>query len=148
LLTRRLAEQSSRNDYYKCGLLRSPRHEDPGQANLSSDTPDTNLDNNVLSYEFLIAPLPRIISVRALSNPFRIEITGQNLFVPKFVGIGIGCDCHDWPAELVHKEGENVIFSGGSELKRQFPKGVPVQICYVDEVRGMGITTTFTRGSQ
>jgi Domain of unknown function DUF11 len=120
------------------------------QASLFSDTPDTNLDNNVLSYEFPIAPLPRIISVRALSNPFRIEITGQNLFVPKFTGsgIGIGCDCHNWPVELVHSEGGNVILSGGRELKRQFPSGVPIQICYSDEVGGTIIKTTFTRESQ
>lgn len=126
----------------------SPGTRIPVQGSVSSDTADMNVKDNVISSNFVVPGFPRIDSVRALKNPFRIELTGQNLTVPQFggSGIGIGCDCTPLPFDLAHEVAPGmVVLDGGSELKSQFPKGTPTHICYFDLFRGTTIKTTFTR---
>jgi hypothetical protein len=126
----------------------SPGTRIPVQGRVSSDTADISLDDNVISSNFVVPGFPRIDSVRALKNPFRIELTGQNLAVPQFAGsgIGIGCDCTPLPFDLAHEVAPGVVvIEGGSDLKNQFPKGTPTHICYFDFLRGTTIKTTFTR---
>lgn len=126
----------------------SPGTRIPVQAHVSSDTADMNPDDNVISSNSVVPEFPRIDSVRVLKNPFRIELTGQNLVVPQFggSGIGIGCDCASWPSNLVQQMTPGVVvLEGGSDLKSQFPKDTPTHICYFDPFRGTTIKTTFTR---
>jgi Domain of unknown function DUF11 len=126
----------------------SPGTRIPVQAHVSSDTADVNLDDNVISSNFVVPGFPRVDSVRVLKNPFRIELTGQNLVVPQFggSGIGIGCDCTPWPFDLARTVTTGVVvIEGGSVLKSQFPKDTPTHICYFDPFRGTTIKTTFTR---
>jgi hypothetical protein len=78
------------------------------EARVSSDTPDSNLADNIFSSNFAVPGFPRIDSVRVLKAPFRIEVTGQNLLVPQFSGsgIGVGCDCtpcHSTPLYPFHR---------------------------------------------
>ena len=117
------------------------------EAQVSSDTPDANPNNNVYHRDHIIAGVPSIISLSVLKDPFQIEVTGQNLIVPQFggSGIGIGCDCRPWPSELVNKLPSGTVILKGSDLKKQFPKGVPTQICYIDPFRGTLIKTILTR---
>jgi len=115
------------------------------EARATSDAPDPDPNNNTRKYDATIPSFPSIVSVRALANPFRLEVVGGTPFIATFggFGIGIGCDCRDW--YLAHSMGNAVILEGGRELKRQFPKGVPVQICYRDPFRNIVIKTEFTR---
>lgn len=115
------------------------------EARATSDATDPDLTNNGTKFESIIPPFPSFVSVRALANPFRLEIVGRTSFMADFggFGFGIGCDCSDWP--LVRPMGNTVILEGGRELKRKFPAGVPVQICYREPFRNIFIKTTFTR---
>jgi uncharacterized repeat protein (TIGR01451 family) len=115
------------------------------EARAASDATDPDPTNNRIKYETIIPPFPSFVSVRALANPFRLEIVGRIPFMADFggFGFGIGCDCKDWP--LVSSMGNTVILEGGRALKRQFPIGVPVQICYREPFRNILIKTTFTR---
>jgi hypothetical protein len=126
----------------------SPGTRIPMQGGVSSDTADINADDNVISGSFVVPEFPRIDSIRALKDPFRIELTGQNLVVPQFggSGIGIGCDCAPWPFSMARTVAPGlVVIEGGSDLKSQFPKGIPTHICYFDPFRGTTTKTTFTR---
>lgn len=115
------------------------------RASVSSETPDPNPDNNTYSQDTPVFGFPRINSVRVLRNPFRIEVTGENLLAAPF-GIGVGCDCTNWPRELVRVESANAfVLEGGGELKKQFPPGIPSKICYTDPYRQSVIKFVVTR---
>jgi hypothetical protein len=128
-------------------FLASPGSKIIAEAQVVSDTPDSNPSNNTYRRENVVAGIPGFVSVGALKEPFRIEITGQNLIVPQVFssGIGIGCDCVGLPISAVTKLPTGEVILSGNELKRQFPRGVPTQICYFDIFRGAVIKTTFTR---
>lgn len=114
------------------------------RANVSSDTADINHADNDSLITLVVPGFPRIDSVRGLKNPFRIELTGQDL--PQQFGggsIGIGCDCARWPASNMGFD--VVVIEGGTELKNKFPRNTPTKICYFDPLRGITLKTTFTR---
>lgn len=115
------------------------------EAHVTSDATDPDPTNNTMKYETIIPPLPKIVSVRSLADPFRLEIVGENLFTPQFggSGFGIGCDCKDWAA--TRTTGDTTILEGGKDLKRLFPKGITVQLCYRDQFRNTFIRAEFTR---
>jgi uncharacterized protein DUF11 len=131
----------------RLSILASPGTRLAIEAHVSSDTPDMNLADNVFSTNFAVPGFPRIDSVRALKNPFRIEVTGKNLLVPQFggSGVGVGCDCTPLPFNSVMSVSSDTFVIQGSDLKNQFPKGEPTPICYFDPLRGLTIKTTFTR---
>jgi hypothetical protein len=116
------------------------------EARVESDTPDPNPMDNVLTNEVTAPPLASLDSARILTDPFRIEIIGQNLSIPQFggSGIGIGCDCRGW--SMVRRQSSTVfIIEGGKELKKLFPKGIPTRICYSDAFRGTSLIVEVTR---
>ncbi len=117
------------------------------EAQVVSDTPDSHPDDNIYHRENVIAGIPSFSSVAVLKEPFRIAISGQNLVVPQVFGsgIGIGCDCRSWPILSTTRLPTGEVILNGNDLKQQFPRGVPTQICYFDIFRGTVIKTTLTR---
>lgn len=116
-------------------------------ARVSSDSPETNPANNVFPIDFNVPGFPRFDSVTVLKNPFRIQVTGQNLMIPQFAGtgLGVGCDCSRLAFEQVAPFPPDSFVIQGSNVKSLFPRGVPTNICYFDLLRGGTIKTTFTR---
>jgi hypothetical protein len=106
-------------------------------ATVSSETPDPHPSDNIYSRESSVAGIPGITSARFLKKPFRLEITGENLLVPQFggSGIGTGCDCVAWPAQLTRSVSLTTFVMEGGDLKDRFPPGVSTQICYRDPFR-------------
>ena len=116
------------------------------EARVESETPDPNPMDNILTSESIAPPLASLDSARILTDPFRIEIVGQGLFIPQFgnSGIGIGCDCKPW--SVVRMQSSTVfIIEGGKELKKLFPKGIPTRVCYSDGFRGRNLIVEVTR---
>ncbi|HQO21066.1 MAG TPA: hypothetical protein PK747_00145 [Acidobacteriota bacterium] len=84
-----------------------------------------------------VAP-PEILSAKALDEPFRVKVSGQNFHQDAKVYIGEDTS----PLEKVKfKNIAHLILKGGNSLKERFPKGVPVEIKVVN---GDGGSATFT----
>ena len=85
--------------YFNFDIIALPGTKIPAEARVESETPDPNPADNIFTSEATAPPLASLDSARALTDPFRIEIVGQGLLIPQFVGsgIGIGCDCKPWP---------------------------------------------------
>jgi hypothetical protein len=117
------------------------------EAQVTSDTPDVNPNNNIFNREIVVAGFPSITSVRVLKEPFRIEIVTQNFaYIPILGGtIGIGCDCRQGEPTISFGTTPGAFILGGNNLKNLFPKGVPTQICLYDYFRGIPFKSTFTR---
>lgn len=117
------------------------------EAQVTSDTPDVNPNNNIFRREFVVPGFPAITSIQILKDPFRIEVTTQNFVFNPLIGsvIGIGCDCRQRSTSLMFGSTAGVYILGGSGLKNLFPRGIPTQICLSDFFRGTMHITTFTR---
>jgi hypothetical protein len=132
--------------YFNFDIIALPGTKIPAEARVESETPDPNPVDNTFTSEATAPPLASLDSARTLTDPFRIEIVGQGLFIPQFAGsgIGIGCDCKGWP--MVRMQSSTVfIIEGGKELKKLFPKGIPTRVCYSDGFRGRNLTVEVTR---
>lgn len=132
--------------FFSFDIIALPGTKILAEARVESETPDPNPVDNIFTSEATAPPLASLVSARALTDPFRIEIVGQGLLIPQFVGtgIGIGCDCKGW--ETVRMQSSTVfIIEGGKELKKLFPKGIPIRVCYYDAFRGGNLTVEVTR---
>lgn len=83
---------------------------------------------------------PVITSVRRLSEPFRLQINGDNFAVG--VQVFIGADTSPWPA--VSRVSQQRLVLSGSTLSSRFPRGVRVTIRVVNP-DGRSATTSYTR---
>jgi len=88
------------------------------------------------------APAPVISSVRALSEPFRIQINGNNF--QQGVQVFIGADTTPWPG--TQRVSAQQIVLSGSGLSARFPRERRVTI-RVTNPDGQSATTTFRRGN-
>lgn len=84
---------------------------------------------------------PAIISVTKKTEPFRLVLNGTNF--RKDFSVYIGESSTPWE-KAVFVDGTKVVLKGGTSLKSQFPKGVPILIRLFNG-DGRGCEITYTR---
>ena len=114
---------------------------------VDSDDIDPNPTNNSYTRERTVpAPVapPTIDRARSVRDPeegYTVVVEGSGF--DTFGAVGIGCDCTAWD-RAVFRSATQVVLYGGSELRRQFPKGEPVRICVMSNTGGRAVVL-FTR---
>ncbi|HNQ78911.1 MAG TPA: Ig domain-containing protein [Acidobacteriota bacterium] len=88
-------------------------------------------------------PPPIITSVIKKTDPFRLKLHGSNFHPDVFVFLWNNGCLYPW-YNFSFKNQHLIILKGGSALKAQFPKSVPVAIMIVNGDGGMA-ETTYTR---
>lgn len=92
----------------------------------------------------ILDPMPPDVitagSLTAAGKPYRVKLTGIN-FQPGLT-VTIGSDSTPWPA--VKRKNDGTILIKGAQLKKRFPKGVPVAI-RVENPEGGSDVVAFTR---
>lgn len=76
-----------------------------------------------------------------LTSPFRLKLSGSNF--SSDLQVYIGGDADPW-SSVVYKSENLVVLKGGTSLKSEFPKGVPVEIRVVNGDGGSA-TISYTR---
>lgn len=84
---------------------------------------------------------PQLFSVSRKADPFRLVLNGANL--RKGFSVYIGESSTPW-GKTLFMDGTKVMLKGGSSLKSNFPKGVPVLIRFFND-DGRGTEISFTR---
>jgi PKD repeat protein len=100
----------------------------------------TSVRTGAITISAAAAAAPTITRVRALSNPFAIEITGAGF--QSGVKVYIGSDAAAWPA--TQRVSNTSLLLTGSTLASRFPPGTAVAIRVVNP-DGKSASTTFTR---
>ena len=103
-------------------------------------SPDDGVHNSVLSVPFR----PRVDSVRELSSPFRLELTGSYLSLRPFGAVWVGSCDSVFPQFEESSDGTKLVLLGGKELRKLFPKGTTVVIQIVN-IQGGYSATPYTR---
>jgi PKD repeat protein len=100
----------------------------------------SNQKSGTITVSASTAPAPQIAGVRALSEPFRIQIDGANF--QQGARVFIGSDSTAW-ASVQRVSAQRLILSGDG-LTRRFPRGTQVTIRVVNP-DGKSATTSFGR---
>jgi uncharacterized repeat protein (TIGR01451 family) len=107
----------------------SPGTEVTNAVSVGSSTSDPVLENNTLVIRHVVPIPPLIERVKSVGDPFRIVVLGagfvQNSF-DEFPQITVGDSVDPIPREF--KSRNRLVLRGGRDLKRLFPRGVPVLI--------------------
>ncbi|HNQ77155.1 MAG TPA: PKD domain-containing protein [Acidobacteriota bacterium] len=74
-------------------------------------------------------PPPSVSSVTKIGSPFRLKVYGSDL--DPAILVYIAGDSSPWPA-VKFKSSSSLVIKGGTSLKSLFPKGVGVQIRFVN----------------
>lgn len=110
-------------------------------ALVTSDTPDPNFQNNQFTIIQFTPRIPTVEGIRARGEPFRLEISGQNLALGGYILVLIGSDNVGDATETtvveVRDEGQTVVVTAPG-LKKRVPKGLPVPIYIFNSEGGVG----------
>lgn len=112
---------------------------------VTSATPDPQSFHDTLDVELSVPHAPEVTGVRALTAPFRLEITGQYLTVGLFSGVAVG-ECHSVGVAVDESSTDTrPVLTGDRDLRKLFPKGEAVTIT-IHNIEGGTLSFPYTRG--